>query len=170
MRRVPPVTTFGTLRRSGKRSRTFTSFNPNGTADATCVHTRTIDGTLIMTLQQGSDGRVTGTAVTTTGWTVVAVSAGCNPANMVIGARNSVDWNIPVTGTSQSLAFNAEQPYSAVPFTGGRVDGSRTLTFQGGLTSGVVSGTMTLVDTAQGSSQGTPLTWNGSTTLAVILR
>ncbi len=164
-----PVTTTYTGSYTGQGAITFTTFF-GGDRTGVCVHTRNLNGTLTMTLEQQPDGTVTGTAMTTTVETVTAVSTGCNPANMVIGSSRPEGWNLPVTGNVQALTFTGQHPYTSVPFSGGTVTGSRALAFSGGLAGGVVSGTMTLTDTADGTTLGSPLTWRGFTTLTVTVR
>jgi hypothetical protein len=153
---------------SGQMSMTFSTFASAGTQ--VCIHTRTVDGTLTLTLEEPTAGQTRGTAVTTTVQTVVAVSAGCSPANPAVGSRIVDAWNLPVVISGQGITFAGDRPYTSVPFSGGSVSGTRTLTFAGTSANGAVTGTMTLNDVAQGTTQGFPLTWNGSATMPVALR
>ena len=134
----------------------------------TCVSTSVVSGTLTMTLQQGPGGAFTGNAVADDARTVTAISSPtCNQVNL--GRTFGDHFSVPVSGTESALAFNSPQPYS----TSGEVTGSgvKTLTFLGGIATGVVTGTLTFVDTSEGTGNvGQPLVLRGSWTSPVTLR
>ena len=147
----------------GRGQTTNSATNPSDFV--ACVETLEISGTLTMKLQQGSDGQFTGSATTTLQRTDVALSSSC-PASM-LGRSSVSDWNMTVTGTAQSLAFNGQLPIT------GTQPGSRSLKFSGRLENNVISGTMLWEEGFGGLTTGTPaipFTAKGSATFEVTLR
>ena len=147
----------------GRGQTTNSATNPSDFV--ACVETLEISGTLTMKLQQGSDGQFTGSATTTLQRTDVALSSSC-PASM-LGRSSVSDWNLTVTGTAQSLAFNGQLPIT------GTQPGSRSLKFSGRLENNVISGTMLWEEGFGGLTTGTPaipFTAKGSATFEVTLR
>lgn len=151
---------------TGQGTNAFITSFPGRTTE--CIHTKTLSGTLTITLQQQANGSVTGTATTTTTETIAAVSATCSTD--IIGTTVPTLWETAVTGTVQNAEFREPKPYSSVPINGGALSGTRTLRFSGRLVDGAITGTMTLDVSATGNAQGNPLTQTGSLTATVTLR
>jgi Caspase domain len=138
-----------------------------------CTHVRTLTGTLSVAVEPRADGTLTGSASTTTILTHVSASSGCSTDGTPVGTvvlRES--WSLTMTGTTQNLAFTSQTPFTSTPSGGGSVSGTRTLSFQGTFDggTGTIAGTLRLVETADGTTLGAPLTWRGSATADVTLR
>lgn len=132
----------------------------------TCVETLTLTGTLTMSLTQEPTGTITGTASTVMRRTDTAVSSAC-PAGMV-GQSSTVTWEIPVTGTVQSVQFSGESP-----IVSNLQPGSRTLKFTGRIENGTVVGTVVWSEAFGGLTSGERqlrFTARGSSTFDVSLR
>jgi hypothetical protein len=126
----------------------------------TCHETTAINGTLKITLQQRSDGTVSGTADTAGVATLITPS--CSDSN--VSVNSPFVWNgLPVTGTTASLAFNGQ-----TTATGQDANDivTNSLAFSGTLTSGVISGTLSYVKTGRNPNTRA----DGSVTFPVTLR
>jgi len=142
---------------------------PTTSATNVCEFLRVFSGTLSITLTQASDGTVTGTAATTGTETETAITQSplCTSTFGTVGFNR----NHAVTGTSASVAFSGETIVNRNPAGTGSV--TTTTGFTGGLSGGVISGTLTLGD-AQSlvfpHPQVASVTGGGSTSVSVSLR
>ena len=134
-----------------------------------CEFLRVFSGTLSITLTQAVDGTVTGTAATTGTETETAITQSplCTSTFGTVGFSR----NHPVTGTSARIAFGGETIVNRTPAGTGSV--TTTTGFTGGLSDGVIAGTLTLGD-AQSlvfpHPQVASVTGGGSTSVSVSLR
>jgi len=131
-----------------------------------CTETVEIAGTLTMNLERSSDGRVTGTATTTLRRTTIGLSSSC-PASQLGRTSNTV-WNLPVSGTAQSLNFDAQ-----LPIVSALQPGTTTLKFAGRIDNNTVLGTVTWGERFGGLTAGTPalaFSAQGSASFDVTLR
>jgi hypothetical protein len=134
-----------------------------------CEFLRVFSGTLSITLTQASDGTVTGTAATTGTETESAITQ----SPLCTSTFGTVEFirNRPVTGTSANIAFNGETVVDRTPAGTGSV--TTTTSFTGGLSGGVISGTLTLGDAQRlvfPHPQVASVTGGGSTSVGVSLR
>jgi hypothetical protein len=164
----PSATTTHTGTYAGQGSQTFTVLFPTGSS--ACTHLKTLTGSLSVTLRQQGEGTITGTASTAAVLTVVGVSGNCTTEIPVIGNAVTLNWDLTVGGSAQRLTLSGQQPYAATPFSGGTLMGRRTITFEGSLSGGTIAGTLTVEESADGTTLGSPLTSRGSSTASVTLR
>jgi hypothetical protein len=133
----------------------------------TCALTHAISGTFTIRLDENADGTVTGMGSTTGTRTEVAVAG----PPVCAGPGFSVGFNYsgPVTATTASVTWSVQ---TFVPNRGpGTVDSTHTLAFNGTLTNGVITGTLSFSDAFNGvNASGSTITGSGSTSFAVTLR
>jgi hypothetical protein len=148
-----------------------TTVTASNNQSSTCVSTRTISGTMNITLQQQSDGTVTGSLTTTGTQTETAATA----SPLCTGNLGTVpfNWAGQVTVTAGNLFFNGQTVSGPAGVGNGIV--TNTLSFSGALNAGVVSGTVSYSETSQGFNNGDGgpggvITGSGSTTFRVTLR
>jgi hypothetical protein len=157
------ITTPG--RYTGTYSRQYESMHIN------CVQALTLNGTLIVTLQQQSDGSVTGTASTTTAATLNASTcvtvSGTNVE--VIGGITTKGWNLPVTGTASKLQFTGQQQSTSPDNLGRTIINSYAITFDGALVGSTVSGTLKY-ETSGRQADNNELRSSATVTVTVTLR
>lgn len=150
---------------SGQGATAIPSVSSTGQS-GTCSQSRNLLGTLTLNLEQRTDGSLTGTATTTTTVGVVSQS-NCTGDN--VGTAQRFDWTASVSGTAQNITFSSQVPFSAT-LTGGSLTGTRTLSFQGSLQSGVIVGTLRFEEVADGTRLGAPYSVRTSATAEVTLR
>lgn len=163
---APPVPTRFALSGAytGRGQRTNTATNPSDFIP--CTETLDFSGMLSMTLEQAPDGRVSGTGATAMRHTDVALSPSC-PTDM-LGRAITVNWNLIIEGTAQSLTFDARSTWST-----SSQSGTYQLRFTGRLENSAVSGTMIWDEAFGGTTTGSrviPFTGRGSGTMDVVLR
>jgi hypothetical protein len=155
---LPPVTYSGSF--AGQQIETH-RYNTGGG----CTFTYVWNGALTMTVEQRSDGTVSGTASMSANKSAIGVTGdSCAiPPDPTITFR---DWTSPVTGTTSNIAFNGTRS-GAQP----SLSESQTLSFSGGLAGGVVSGAMTYSRVLRATSTlGVVTDASGSVTFPVTLR
>jgi len=115
-----------------------------------CLRSATLTGSLVLNLQIGSDGRVTGTAaINGTNTDTAATASSCAvPA----GTTSAFGAAGAVTGSTGSIAFRSTATNTAPPASTNTQD----YTFAGSLASDVVTGTLTYVRLIEpGNGSGT---------------
>jgi hypothetical protein len=123
-------------------------------------------GTMKISLEQRPDGTVAGTAdVQATGHTVIAQLLGPAPPDPRCFDYKPLvtNWTVPVTGTAANLSFSGQKVDTQ---SGG---GTTALSLTGALAGGVISGTVTYIESNQGSGSAGAYS-SGSASFAVSLR
>jgi hypothetical protein len=135
-----------------------------------CLSTRTLNGSLTMTLQLPTSGTtVTGTATTTGTVAETAVS----PAGIcaTLPATISLNGSRSVTGTTSSLTFSSTSAGTSFPGVGGgSVTCTDTIAFTGALAGSAVTGTLVYTTACQGNNGVTTIIGTGTTAIPVALR
>jgi hypothetical protein len=146
--------------------RTATQTFTGDTAPITCTWLTTFTVTLKITLQQRSDGTVSGNAeMNGSETTAVTGAAGCSSQSQS-GPRIFPFTVLPVTGTAGNIMVSGQNA--------GGADASNVVTntfvFSGALNGGVVSGTATYAISGRTVSGRTVIDISGSQTIPVTLK
>ena len=136
---------------AGQRTTQHT-YDPPSTGGCQTV-TRTLSGTIRVTLDQASGGASTGTATTTGTFTVIANTGNCIAVGNRPGDTSGINHTVAVTGSPGNLVFRQTQS-------------SETIDFSGALSGGVIVGTVTFTHTITSSSGNQ----NGAVSIPVTLR
>lgn len=140
------------------------------TGASVCLSTRTLNGTLKITLQQPkSSGSVTGTADTTGTLVEIAVipTSTCSPLTGSV----SLNGSRAVTGTTTTFGFTSSSTATVpTPNGAGSVTCTDTTAFTGSLAGSAVTGTLTYTSSCQGNNGISTITGNGTTAIPVALR
>jgi hypothetical protein len=110
-----------------------------------CAQTFSQIGTLEMLLQTAANGTITGTA-TATG-SLAFVSSNCGELPGFVGVGGPIPWTASVTGTATSLRFTLEDTGTDVS-SAGTLTWRDITTFSGGLSGGVITGTLAISGTS----------------------
>ena len=135
-----------------------------------CASTTAISGTLTITLEQQTNGTVTGRGSTTGTQTEIAFTA--SPLCQALPGPAPFNTGGPITGATGNFGFSSVSSGTGPTPGGGSVTVTNTTTFSGALSGGVISGTMThtQVSAGQGSPSGGPINGSGTTSFPVTLR
>ena len=132
-----------------------------------CAQTFSQIGTLEMLLQTAANGTITGTA-TATG-TLAFVSSNCGELPGFTGVGGPIRWTANVTGNATSLRFTLEETGSDVSQFG-TLTWRDVTTFSGGLSGGVITGTLAIAGTTSLTGGELPMRSVQSMTTTVTLR
>ena len=141
------------------QTHTFTSV----TSSSTCTITDSSSGTFTLTLDQASDGTVSGT-IDLPG-TDARIATTCSGVSLTSKPNGSVPF--PVTGTVENFTGTKVYAYTDVGQQTGSVNATDTLTVTGAIRSGVATVTVTVVHagtSVSGLPQGQGYTEGGSAT------
>ena len=139
------------------------------TGASVCISTRTLNGTVRVTLTQpSSSSNLTGTGVITgtLAETSVIPAAGC------VALQGTTPLNVtrPITGTATNLAFSSSSATSPTPIGTGSVTCTDTIVFTGALVGSAITGTLTYGTACTGSNGISNIAGSGTTAIPVALR
>lgn len=134
-----------------------------GNVTNVCSYLRSLSGTMRVTLRQGSESP--GEAQLDVAENAISVSGspGCNGSGPVCCGPNT--FACVLTGTPGSFACAEQRTGGVAPFSN-----TRSFTFSGSLSGGVISGLVTYGLTGRGTVNISSETFTGSTSFAVTLR
>jgi len=138
------------------------------TGNVVCISTRTLNGTLTITLQQSTSGSsVTGTAQTSGSLVELSVTpstcAALGPPISLVGTR-------PVSGTTTNMTFASSSTSTTQTGGGATVACTDTFAFAGALTTNIITGTLSYTNSCQGTSGVNTVVSNGAAAIPVALR
>ncbi|NBV22860.1 MAG: hypothetical protein EBS05_13210 [Proteobacteria bacterium] len=133
---------------------------------ANCLVNYTLAATMKLALETRSDSSAAGTADASV--TLGTVSSTCSLLPSDIGSGTAT-FTGPITGTTGALRFSQEITQNQ-SFPGVSVISKITLTFTGSLSSGVVTGTITMAQATNVDGQGITGRGVGTGTYAITLR
>ena len=136
-----------------------------------CLSTRTLNGTLKMTLTLPTSGtNVTGTAETTGTLAEIAVipAATCSALQGTVALSGSR----PVNGTTTNLVFSSSRSSTTNPPSGGSgsLSCTDTFAFAGALAGSAISGTLTYATACTGTAGASAIVASGTIAIPVTLR
>lgn len=133
---------------------------------ATCIVTRSVNGTMKIGLESQSSTSVSGRGEIT--GTDVVISQTCDGPNHA----GSFTQSFPITGTPAALGFREEHTENRPSdFEPGQTTTSTTiLSFQGALSGGVITGTLTYTEKSETPGRGNVVRESASGTFPVTLR
>jgi hypothetical protein len=139
------------------------------TGATVCISTRTLNGTVRVTLTQPSSStNLTGTgAITGTLAETSIIPAGSCPAQQGSTALNVTR---PISGTATNLAFSSSTTATPTPIGTGSLTCTDTTVFTGTLVGSAITGTLTYGTACTGTNGISNIAGSGTTAIPVALR